>query len=102
MADPLAGLGGPGMGGGGLGGITSKIKPAAVWKVTLLFSGFFAVVFGLMLASRYFGFPLFFDITLSNDTLIKLSSVVMIVTGAFTLIREIKGGNADGLGDLKI
>lgn len=102
MADPLAGLGGPGLGGGGLGGITSRIKPAAVWKVILLFSGFFAVVFGLMLASRYFGFPLFFDINLSDEALIQLSSLVMIVTGAFTLIREIRGGNAGGIGDLKI
>ena len=98
LGDDHARVGGGGLGGGGLG---SKIKPKAAWKVILLFSGFFAVVFGLMLASRYFGFALFFDLKMSDPTLIKLTSIVAIISGAFTLFREIKGyGGSGGLGDL--
>jgi len=99
MVDPLKGLGGLGGLGGGLG---QKIHFKAIWKIILLSSGFFSIVFGLMLASRYFGFPLFFELNLADDTLIRLTSIVAIIAGAFTLFREMQSQASGGLGDLKL
>ncbi len=94
MPNPLGGLGGP-----GLGGMGQKVPTKTILRVVLLLSGFLAVVFGLMLASRSFGFPLFFELDMATETLTKLTAVVAIIAGAFTLFNEIKTGFGGG-GDL--
>lgn len=103
MADPLKGLGGGFGGMSGLGGgFGQKIHYKAIWKIILLLSGFFSIVFGLLLASRYFGFPLFFELSISDETLIRLTSVVAVIAGGFTLFREIQNQVSGGIGDLKL
>lgn len=108
MADPLAGLnldGGKPSGGSNLN--IKQLPYKTIGRVILLISGMLSVIFGLFLASRYFGFALPFALNLSDSTLIQITAVVTIISGAFTLIKEIKqgfqkgnSGSLDNLGGL--
>ena len=103
MADPLAGLGGGGMGGlggGGLGGLGGS-KYKLYLKQVLVLSSILGIISAILIFSIILSVDLGFTVPIGLETLGIIAGLAAFITGLDTLYHTFKNrGGGDGLGDL--
>ncbi len=78
------------------GGLSSAAHPRNIGKAILIIAGIIAVLLGLLLASRAFGFTVI-NIPINDNIIIMLLGPAAVITGSYTIIKAIKSSKLGGI-----